>query len=161
MRLDVRRVIFLVAGAAVLGNLVDIRSLHEAEADVGVPQAIAPIVVAVKLQVFLLQDCVQQLPMVARKEPIRGLRAIALDEPLVRPDSANGGGTGAAWCPTTAQSPRPPAAPSAPINCVHGFGQTGMPPGPYRVIASTNQGDLAFVEDLGVQANRLLPRSRS
>lgn len=53
--------------AAVLGDLVDVRTFHEPEADIGMPQAIgrAPIAVAVELQAGLRQHVVEELYVVA------------------------------------------------------------------------------------------------
>src|ERR1035437_9774561 len=55
----------LNAGAAVLRNLVNIRAFHQAQADVGVPQAVgrAGLSFTVFLEAFFVQDGVEELPM--------------------------------------------------------------------------------------------------
>jgi len=65
-RLDVRGVIFLDhldAGAAVFGDLVDVRAFHEAQADIGVRQAVrsAPVPIAVKFEILLIENPVELL----------------------------------------------------------------------------------------------------
>src|ERR1022692_3168527 len=87
--LEVGRVVFLDhldAGAAVLRDLVNVRAFHETQADVGVPQAIgrAGLSLAVLLQIFLVQDCVEELPVRLRKNRIGRLRLVPLDQPLKR-----------------------------------------------------------------------------
>ena|ERR1700733_569916 len=64
--LDVRCIVFLDhldAGAAVLGDLVDIRALHEAQANICMPQAISrsrsP--VTIKSKILFLQDRLEKL----------------------------------------------------------------------------------------------------
>ena len=77
--LDVRRVIFLDhldAGAAVLGDLVDVGALHQAQADVGMAQAVGrpgP-AVAVNPEIFFLQDRLELLPLPFRKKQIHRCR---------------------------------------------------------------------------------------
>ena len=63
-RLDVSGVKFLNhldAGPAVLGNLIDVGTLHQAKANVGMPQAVARsyIAVTVELQLKLTKNGVQ------------------------------------------------------------------------------------------------------
>ena len=65
-RFDVGGVVFLDhldAGAAVLGDLVDVRAFHQAQADVGVAQAVgrARLSFAVDFQVFFVEDRVEEL----------------------------------------------------------------------------------------------------
>ncbi len=68
----------LVAGATILGDLVDIDPLHQPKADVCVPQAIggAPIAVAVKLQPFSVENLIELPFMIHRKETVRRFRRI-------------------------------------------------------------------------------------
>jgi hypothetical protein len=85
-RLDVGCVKFLDhldAGAAVPGDLVDVRALHEAEADIGVPEAIARahIAIAVELELKFVENGVQQTALLHRKESVSRLR---LDQTRLR-----------------------------------------------------------------------------
>src|ERR1039458_1369442 len=87
--LEVGRVVFLdhlYAGAAVLRNLIDVRAFHQTQADVGVPQAVrrAGLSLAVLLQIFLVKDRVEELPVGLRKNRIGRLRLVPLDQPLKR-----------------------------------------------------------------------------
>jgi hypothetical protein len=75
--LDVRRVVFLDhldAGAAVLGDLVDVGTLHQAQADVGVPQAVgrAGAAFAVEAEAFLIEDGLEKLALPLRKDEVGG-----------------------------------------------------------------------------------------
>src|ERR1039458_2556688 len=68
VRLDVRRIVFLDhldAGAAVFGDLVDVRAFHEAETYICVPQAGSPArsFVAVKAEIFLFQNRLEKLAL--------------------------------------------------------------------------------------------------
>src|ERR1039458_4752347 len=86
---EMRGVVFLdhlYAGAAVLRNLINIRAFHETQADVGVPQAVgrAGLSFTVFLEVFFVQDCVEELPVGLRKNRIGRLRLVPLDQPLKR-----------------------------------------------------------------------------
>ena len=66
--LDVRGVEFLDhlhAGAAVLGDLINVRPLHQSQADIGMPQAVGgpALALAVEFEVLLLKDEFEQLAM--------------------------------------------------------------------------------------------------
>ena len=85
--LDVRGIVFLDhldAGAAVLGDLVDVRPFHQAQADIGVAQAVgrAGLAFAVDLEIFFLQDRVEQLALPFREDQVRRLRQASI--PVVR-----------------------------------------------------------------------------
>jgi hypothetical protein len=60
----------LDTGPAVLGNLVDIGALHEAQADIGVAEGVggAPVAFAVKFEPLLVEYGVEELPMMLRKK---------------------------------------------------------------------------------------------
>jgi len=69
----VRRVVFLDhfdAGAAVLGNLVDVGTLHKAQADVCMPQAgrRTRSAFAVEPKIFLIEDGFEKLALPLRNE---------------------------------------------------------------------------------------------
>jgi len=73
--LDVRGVVLLNhfhAGATILGDLIDVRPLTEA--DVGVPQAVerSPLTVSAELQFLLFEDCIEKLVVRLRKYPVIG-----------------------------------------------------------------------------------------
>jgi len=53
----------LHAGAAVLGDLIDVGTLHESHADVGVPEAVgrAPPTITVEFQIQLVQNSVEHI----------------------------------------------------------------------------------------------------
>ncbi len=73
--LDVGSVEFfdhLDAGAAILGDLVDVGAFHEAHADVGMSQAIrrAPVAIAVEFELRAPEDAVEQLDVIAGKHGI-------------------------------------------------------------------------------------------
>jgi hypothetical protein len=77
--LDVRCVKFLDhfdAGAAVLGNLVNVSAFHEAHADVGMTQTVggAPVPVAVRLEFGPGENPVEQFDVIAGKNRIGWLR---------------------------------------------------------------------------------------
>ena len=79
--LDVRCVEFLNhfdAGAAILGERVDIRALHEAHANVGVTQTVCGtfLAVAIKLELGAIEDAVEKFDVVARKDMIRRFRQL-------------------------------------------------------------------------------------
>jgi hypothetical protein len=81
--LDVSRVEFLDhldAGAAVLGDLIDVGPFHEPHANVRMSQAIsrAPVTVAVKLELCPPEDAVEQLDVIAWKYRIGRLRIFHL-----------------------------------------------------------------------------------
>jgi len=66
--LEVGRVVFLDhfdTGAAVFRDLVNVRAFHETQADVGMPEAVscAGLSVAVLLEAFFVEDCVEELPV--------------------------------------------------------------------------------------------------
>src|SRR5438445_788395 len=76
-RFDVSGVKFLDhlhAGPAVLGNLIDIGTLHQPEANIGVTQAVtgSDIAVAVALQLEFIENGVQQTApaLLHRKQPV-------------------------------------------------------------------------------------------
>src|SRR3546814_8670609 len=58
----------LDTGAAVLGDLINVRPFEQSEADIGMPQAVAgaDVAIAVELQIQLVEDGVHQL---ARRFP--------------------------------------------------------------------------------------------
>ena len=66
----------LDAGAAVLGDLVDVRAFEEAQADIGMAQGVGgpPVAVPVEFELVLAQDGVELLFVVGREDQIRGLR---------------------------------------------------------------------------------------
>jgi hypothetical protein len=74
----------LDAGAAVLRDLVNVRAFHEAQADIGVAQAVsrAGLPLAVLLQSLFFEDRVEELPLEFRKDAVRGLRLVPLRQPL-------------------------------------------------------------------------------
>jgi hypothetical protein len=82
----------LDAGAAVLRDLVYVRAFHEAQADVGMPEAIscAGLSITVFLETFVVQDCIEEFPMDFRENGIGRLRLVPLDQPLERPDGPAG-----------------------------------------------------------------------
>src|ERR1039458_3396046 len=89
--LEVGRVVFLDhlnAGAAVLRNLINVRAFHQTQADVGVPQAVgrAGLSFTVFLEVFFVQDGVEELTVGLRKNQIGRLRLVPLDQPLEKPE---------------------------------------------------------------------------
>src|SRR5215471_9906658 len=70
-----RGVIFLDhldAGAAVLGDLVDIRTLHQSQADVRMTQTVrcARTAFTIKAQMFLIQDGLKKFPLPFRKKQV-------------------------------------------------------------------------------------------
>src|ERR1051325_2461380 len=77
----------LDAGAAVLGDLVDVAALQQPEAHVRVAEAVGgpPVVVAVELQALLLEDGVEQATVVSGENLVRWLRGVALHQTLERP----------------------------------------------------------------------------
>ena len=65
---DVRRIVLfdhLDTGAAVLSDLVDVGTLHQAQADVCMPQAVrrARLALAVEAKLFLMEDGFKQLEL--------------------------------------------------------------------------------------------------
>ena len=62
----------LDAGAAILGNLVDVGTFHQTQADVGVPEAIsrAALSLAVELKGFFLKNVVEQHMLVVGENAI-------------------------------------------------------------------------------------------
>ena len=77
----------LDAGAAVLSNLIDVRSLHEPYADVGVAQAVgrATIAVAIKLELGPSENPVKELDVVSGEYVIRRLGKLLLRWLRLRP----------------------------------------------------------------------------
>ncbi len=72
-----RRVIFLDhfdAGAAVLGDLVDVGTLHKAQADVCMPQAVRRTrsAFAVEPKIFLIEDGFEKLALPLRNNEVGG-----------------------------------------------------------------------------------------
>jgi hypothetical protein len=71
--LQVCSIIFLDhfdAGPAVLGDLVDVRAFQEAQADVGVPEAVSctGMSLPVLLETFLVKDRIEEFPVGFRKQ---------------------------------------------------------------------------------------------
>ena len=71
-----RRVVLLDhldAGAAVLGDLVDVGTFHQAQADVCMPQAVrrARSAFAVDAKLFLVEDGFEKLALPLRKNEVR------------------------------------------------------------------------------------------
>lgn len=62
----------LDAGAAILGNLVDVCSFHQAEANVRVPKAVRrpAVALAIEFQIFFVQDVVKQLPVIGGEDAV-------------------------------------------------------------------------------------------
>ncbi len=62
----------LDAGAAVLGDLVNVRALHEPETDIGVPKAVgrAPVFIAVEFELLLSKHIDEQLDVRAGEDRI-------------------------------------------------------------------------------------------
>jgi len=86
----VRGVIFLDhlrAGAAVFGDLIDVRAFHQPEAHVCVPQAIRrpAIPFPVELQPDFVENNVEQSGVRFWKQPIRWLRIVSVLQTLKRP----------------------------------------------------------------------------
>src|SRR5208282_4129408 len=82
--LDVSGVEFLDhldAGAAVLGDLIDVGAFHEAHTYVGVSQAVgcAPVPVAIELKAGAREHAVEQFDVVARKDVIGWFRQLGCD----------------------------------------------------------------------------------
>src|ERR1017187_3076953 len=93
--LEVGGVVFLDhlnAGAAVLRDLINVRALHQTQADVGVPQAVgrAGLSFTVFLEAFFVQDGVEELPVGLWENQVGRLRLVPLDQPLERPDGSAG-----------------------------------------------------------------------
>jgi len=65
----------LDAGATVLGDLINVRALHEAHTDVGVTQAVgrALVLIPVKLELCAPENPIEELYVVTRKDVIGGL----------------------------------------------------------------------------------------
>ena len=85
--LDMRGVVILDhldAGAAVFGDLVDVRPLHQAEADVGVAEAVSRprLPLPVGLEVELVQQGVHQLALDRPEDQVGRTRIVAFAEPL-------------------------------------------------------------------------------
>lgn len=77
--------------AAVFGDLVDVSPLHQADADVGVPEAVcgSAVPVPVKLEALLIKDGVKQLALSAAGEnKVVGLGVVALPQAHERADGA-------------------------------------------------------------------------
>ena len=62
----------LDAGAAVFGDLIDVRAFQQPEADVGVAKTVcrSPTALAVELQLVLTQDRIQLFLVVGREDPL-------------------------------------------------------------------------------------------
>ena len=75
IRLDMRRIVFLDyldAGAAVFGDLVDVRAFHQAQTNICVPQAVrgARPAVAIDAEIFLVQNGLEKFALPFRKNDI-------------------------------------------------------------------------------------------
>jgi len=69
------RIVFLNhldAGAAVLGDLVDVRALHQAQADVSMPQAIGSSrpSVSVQLEILFVENRIEKFTMGFREDQV-------------------------------------------------------------------------------------------
>ena len=83
LRLQMRRIVFLNhlhACPAVLGNLIDVGTFKQAQANVGVAQAIrrSRPSVTVGAKLFFLKDCVEQLAWPFREQKIGGSGRVPL-----------------------------------------------------------------------------------
>lgn len=91
--LDVRGIEFLDhlhAGAAVLGDLVDVGAFHQPHADIGLTEAFegAALPFSVELQLLLVEDGVEQFAMGSREDQIGLRRATPLPDALERKQCA-------------------------------------------------------------------------
>src|SRR3546814_11246890 len=80
----------LDTGAAVLGDLIDVRAFEQAKADVSMPQTVAGagMTTAVEFQVQLVENRVHQLARRFPENPVGRLESLALSNPLERQDRA-------------------------------------------------------------------------
>jgi len=82
----------LDAGAAILGDLVNVGALHEPQANVRMPETVcgATVAVAVEFQPFLCKDGIEQRMMGEGEQPVRWLGLVAFTKPDKGVDSASG-----------------------------------------------------------------------
>src|SRR4029079_19524013 len=74
----------LNAGTAILGDLINVGALHQAQADIGVPQTVEgpALAFAINLEVKFAEDGVEEVVMTFRKDNLGRLRAAAFHEAL-------------------------------------------------------------------------------
>ena len=92
-RRNVRGIILLDhldAGPAVLGDLIDVRTFHEPEADVGMTETVGrpAMALTVELQAFLFQNIVEHPRVAVFEDQGIRLRRVALHKPFERKDGA-------------------------------------------------------------------------
>jgi len=75
--------------AAIFGNLINVSTFKQSEGDIWMAQRIKrpPIALPVNFQAKLIQDTIELLLMVMRKETVSGFRLITLHQPFKRTNS--------------------------------------------------------------------------